>query len=41
MDGEEQLFHGHEEVWWISVVQAMQVVVMATQVVTQRRTVRV
>ena len=41
MGGEEQLFHGREEVWWISVVQAMQVVVMATQVVTQRRTVRV
>ena len=41
MDGEEQLLRGFEEVWWISVVQAMQVVVMATQVVTQRKTVRV
>ena len=41
MDGEEQCLRGLEEVWWISVVQAMQVVVMATQVVTQRRTVRV
>ena len=41
MDDEEQLFCGHEEVLWISVVKAMQVVVMATQVVTQRRTVRV
>ena len=41
MDGEEQLFHGREEVWWISVVQAMQVVVMATQVVTQKRMVKV
>ena len=41
MDGEEQLLRGLEEVWWISVVQAMQVVVMATQVVTQRKMVRV
>ena len=41
MDDEEQLFRGREEVLWISVVQAMQVVVMATQVVTQRRTVKV
>ena len=41
MGGEEQLLRGLEEVWWISVVQAMQVVVMATQVVTQRKTLRV
>ena len=41
MDGEEQLLRGLEEVWWVSVVQVMQVVVMATQVVTQRKTVRV
>ena len=41
MDGEEQLFHGQEEVPWVSVVQVMQVVVMATPVVTQRKTVRV
>ena len=41
MDGEEQLFRGQAEVLWISVVQVMQVVVMATQVVTQRKTVRV
>ena len=40
MDDEGQLFRGHEEVLWISVVQVMQVVVMATQVVTQRKTVR-
>ena len=41
MDGEEQLLRGFEEVWWVSVVQAMQVVVMATQVVTQKRMVKV
>ena len=41
MDGEEQLLRGFEEVWWVSVVQAMQVVVMATQVVTQERMVKV
>ena len=41
MDDEEQLLRGLEKVWWVSVVQAMQVVVMATQVVTQRRTVKV
>ena len=41
MDGEEQLLRDFEEVWWVSVVQAMQVVVMATQAVTQRRTVKV
>ena len=41
MDGEEQLLRGLGEVWWISVVQAMQVVVMATQVVTQERMVKV
>ena len=41
MDGEEQLLRGLEEVWWVSVVQAMQVVVMATQVVMQKRMVKV
>ena len=41
MGGEEQLLRGFEEVWWISVVQAMPVVVMVIQVVTQRRIVKV
>ena len=41
MDGEEQLLRGFEEVWWVSVVQAMRVVVMATQVMTQKRTLKV
>ena len=40
MDGEEQLCRGQEEVLWISVVQVRQVVAMAVQVVTQRKTLR-
>ena len=41
MGGEEQLLRGHDEVWWISAVEAMWVMVLATRVVMRNWTLKV